>query len=86
MCSYFIHFADTPEEKNLTTQSILIGDTEGIIDHPKNAEATRIQEVFLYLKIRKKLDGIVKDQLSKCMEDIASHFEGTHRNLEKLVS
>ena len=84
MCSYVIHCADTPEAENSTTQTIVIGGMEKLIDRPKEVEAAGIQRLIPNSNVGNKPDRIVTNQMSKLMEDVASHFKGTPRNLEKL--
>ncbi len=86
---YFIKMHENlgkAQKSDLTTQSILIGGAQEIIDRLKEVEAAGIAEVILYFNVGDKPHGMVKDQMSKFMDEIAPHFEGKHRNMEKLAS
>jgi len=86
ICRYFIHFADRPEEEDLTIRSILFGGAKEIFDRPEDLEAAGIQAVILCSKVGNKPHGIVTNQMYKFKEYIAPNFKGTHQNLENLAN
>lgn len=64
---------------DLTTNSILVGPPQKIIDDLKRVEAAGISEVILYFNYGMKPDSMVRDQMERFMTEIAPAFEGTHR-------
>lgn len=124
MCSYFIHFADTPEEEaaararqiryykecvieafpsdpekcppsyryflamvdrlknvqpqDLTSNSVLIGNSAQITEVLKGVEAAGVDEVILYFNVGLKDHQQTKDEMARFMAEVAPHFQGSH--------
>ena len=62
----------------LSDKSILIGNSDQIIETLKRVEADGIEEVILYFNVGLKPHEMVKDQMHKFMEEIAPAFQGSH--------
>ena len=125
MCSYFIHFADTPEQElaarerqvryykecvlaafpsdpdkcppsyryfldmvqriknvkpqDLTSNSVLIGSSAGMVETLKRVEAAGYDEVILYFNVGLKDHQQTKDEMARFMAEVAPHFSGRHK-------
>jgi alkanesulfonate monooxygenase SsuD/methylene tetrahydromethanopterin reductase-like flavin-dependent oxidoreductase (luciferase family) len=81
---YFLEIVDilkNMKPESLTSKSVLVGSPQKIIDDLKQVEAAGISEVILYFNYGLKPHQMVKDQMQRFMEEIASAFEGSHRRL-----
>ncbi len=125
MCSFFIHFADTPEQEvaararqiryykecvlaafpsdpvktppsyryfleivervrnvkpeQLSSNSVLIGNSAQIIEALKRVEEAGVEEVILYFNVGLKDHLQVKDEMARFMDEVAPHFNGAHK-------
>lgn len=61
----------------LTDKSILIGNSDKIIETLKRIEADGIDEVILYFNVGRKPHQLVKEQMHKFAEEIAPAFKGS---------
>ena len=71
---------DMKPEK-LTSNSILVGSPQKIIDDLKTVEASGVSEVILYFNYGLKPNAMVKEQMQRFMQEIAPAFEGAHRRI-----
>ena len=75
---YFLQINENLRNMNkekLSTDSVLIGSKQMIIDRLKEVEAGGIAEVILYFNVGNKPHAIVKEQMHKFAEEIAPEFE-----------
>ncbi|MCH9670747.1 MAG: LLM class flavin-dependent oxidoreductase [Gammaproteobacteria bacterium] len=68
------------EKEDLTLNSILIGSPEVITEKLKEVERAGIDEVILYFNVGNKPHEQVKEQMHRFMEEVAPHFDGSHRD------
>lgn len=68
--------------EKLTSKSILVGSPQKIIEDLKAVEAAGIAEVILYFNYGGKQHGLVKEQMSRFMAEVAPAFEGSHSKLK----
>ena len=66
---------------DLTSNSILVGPPQKIVDDLKRVQAAGIVEVILYFNYGRKPHNMVKEQMERFMADIAPAFEGAHQGL-----
>ena len=66
---------------DLTSNSILVGPPQKIVDDLKRVQAAGIVEVILYFNYGRKPHNMVKEQMERFMADIAPAFEGAHQKL-----
>ena len=66
------------QPENLTTNSVLIGNTRHIIDTLKKVEEAGVEEVILYFNVGLKDHQQTKDEMKRFMEEVAPHFKGAH--------
>ena len=81
---YFVKIVDilnNMQPGDLTSNSILVGSPEKIIEDLKRVEAAGISEVILYFNYGLKPHNMVKEQMERFMRDIAPAFEGNHLKL-----
>lgn len=64
---------------DLGEKSILLGSPARIVDALKRVEAAGIEEVILYFNVGGKPHDRTIAQMDMFMEDIAPHFEGSHK-------
>lgn len=70
---------DGVQEGDLGEKSILLGSPQKIIDSLKRVEEAGIEEVILYFNVGGKPHERVIAQMDQFMEEIAPHFEGSHK-------
>ena len=80
---YFIDMVErlhkvTPE--GMTENSVLLGNSQSITDTLKKVEAAGFSEVILYFNVGMKPHAQVKEEMARFMEEVAPHFEGSHKN------
>ena len=66
------------QPKDLSTNSVLIGNTAHIVDTLKNVEASGVEEVILYFNVGLKSHQQTKDEMARFMAEVAPHFKGAH--------
>jgi len=79
---YFLKIVDilkNMKKEDLGNKSILLGSPQKIVDTLKGVEEGGIEEVILYFNVGGKPHQMVKDQMQRFMEEVAPHFEGSHR-------
>ncbi len=79
---YFMKINDilrNMEKDKLSTNSVLIGPPQMIVDRLKEVEASGIEECILYFNVGNKPHEMVKDQMRRFMEDVAPAFENYPR-------
>ena len=82
---YFVEIVERMkklEPDALTSDSILVGSTQTIIDKLKEIEAAGIDEVILYFTYGLKPHTMVKEQMQRFVEDIAVAFEDSSRGAQ----
>jgi alkanesulfonate monooxygenase SsuD/methylene tetrahydromethanopterin reductase-like flavin-dependent oxidoreductase (luciferase family) len=67
------------KKEDLGSKSILLGHPDQIIENLKELESAGIEEVILYFNVGGKPHKMVLDQMNRFMEQIAPHFEGSHK-------
>jgi len=70
------------QEGDLGEKSILLGSPQKIIDTLKGIEEAGIEEVILYFNVGGKPHERVVAQMDQFMEEIAPHFEGSHKTFK----
>lgn len=79
---YFLKIVDilkNMKKEDLGAKSILLGSPQKIVDTLKTVEEGGIEEVILYFNVGGKPHQMVKEQMQRFMEEVAPHFEGSHR-------
>jgi alkanesulfonate monooxygenase SsuD/methylene tetrahydromethanopterin reductase-like flavin-dependent oxidoreductase (luciferase family) len=79
---YFVEIVERlkrMEPGALTSNSILVGRAQQIVDDLKRIEAAGISEVIVYFNYGQKPDAMVREQMHRFMEEIAPAFDGAHR-------
>ena len=74
-----VKILDGMEPGNLGEKSILLGSPAKITEALKRVEAAGIEEVILYFNVGGKPHKKVLEQMDLFMEEIAPHFEGSHK-------
>ena len=83
----YLYFIDMIERlknlkpENLNSNSVLIGNSAGIIDTLKKVEAAGVDEVILYFNVGLKDHQQTKDEMERFMIEVAPHFQGRHLKL-----
>src|SRR5262252_4558337 len=67
------------EPEQLTENSVLLGNSQGITDTLKKVEAVGFAEVILYFNVGMKPHQQVKEEMDRFMREVANSFEGKHR-------
>jgi alkanesulfonate monooxygenase SsuD/methylene tetrahydromethanopterin reductase-like flavin-dependent oxidoreductase (luciferase family) len=62
----------------LTDNSVLLGNSQAIIDSLKKVEAAGFCEVILYFNVGLKPHSQVKEEMDRFMREVAPQFEGKH--------
>lgn len=73
---------DGVQEGDLGEKSILLGSPQKIVDTLKGIEEAGIEEVILYFNVGGKPHDKVLAQMDQFMEDIAPHFQGSHKTFK----
>jgi len=80
--AYFVDMVERlqkVEPEQLTENSVLLGNAQGITDTLKKVEAAGFAEVILYFNVGMKPHQQVKEEMDRFMREVASSFEGKHR-------
>jgi alkanesulfonate monooxygenase SsuD/methylene tetrahydromethanopterin reductase-like flavin-dependent oxidoreductase (luciferase family) len=80
--AYFVDMVERlqkVEPGELTENSVLLGNSQGITDTLKKVEAAGFAEVILYFNVGMKPHQQVKEEMDRFMREVASGFEGKHR-------
>jgi alkanesulfonate monooxygenase SsuD/methylene tetrahydromethanopterin reductase-like flavin-dependent oxidoreductase (luciferase family) len=80
--AYFVDMVDRlqkVEPEQLTENSVLLGNSQGITDTLKKVEAAGFAEVILYYNVGMKPHPQVKEEMDRFMREVATSFEGKHR-------
>jgi alkanesulfonate monooxygenase SsuD/methylene tetrahydromethanopterin reductase-like flavin-dependent oxidoreductase (luciferase family) len=65
--------------EDLTENSVLLGNSQRIVDTLKKVEAAGFSEVILYLNVGLKPHAQVKEEMERFMREVAPAFEGAHK-------
>jgi alkanesulfonate monooxygenase SsuD/methylene tetrahydromethanopterin reductase-like flavin-dependent oxidoreductase (luciferase family) len=79
---YFIDIVDRLHKikaEDLTENSVLIGSPARITDTLKKVEAAGFSEVILYFNVGMKPHAQVKEEMDRFMREVATAFEGAHK-------
>jgi alkanesulfonate monooxygenase SsuD/methylene tetrahydromethanopterin reductase-like flavin-dependent oxidoreductase (luciferase family) len=80
---YFIDMVDRLQKvtaKDLTANSVLLGNSSHIAEALKKVEAAGFAEVILYVNVGLKPHAQVKDEMGRFMEEVAPAFDGMHKS------
>jgi alkanesulfonate monooxygenase SsuD/methylene tetrahydromethanopterin reductase-like flavin-dependent oxidoreductase (luciferase family) len=80
--AYFVDMVERlqkVEPEQLTENSVLLGNSQGIADTLKKVEAAGFAEVILYFNVGMKPHQQVKEEMDRFMREVATSFEGKHR-------
>ena len=66
------------QPKQLTENSVLLGNSQAITDSLKKVEAAGFSEVILYFNVGMKPHQMVKDEMDRFMREVAPQFQGKH--------
>src|SRR5215831_4598739 len=80
--AYFVDMVERlqkVEAEQLTENSVLLGNSQGITDTLKKVEAAGFAEVILYFNVGIKPHQQVKEEMDRFMREVACSFEGKHR-------
>jgi len=80
--AYFIDMVERlrkVEPEQLTENSVLLGNSQGVTDTLKKVEAAGFAEVILYFNVGMKPHQQVKEEMDRFMREVATSFEGKHR-------
>ena len=64
--------------ETLSDKSILMGPADAIIETLKRVEQDGIEEVILYFNVGRKPHALVKEQMHRFMEEVATAFAGAY--------
>jgi len=80
----YLYFVDMVQRlhkvkpEDLTENSVLLGNSERIIEVLKKVEAAGISEVILYFNVGLKPHSQVKEEMDRFMREVAPNFAGKH--------
>jgi alkanesulfonate monooxygenase SsuD/methylene tetrahydromethanopterin reductase-like flavin-dependent oxidoreductase (luciferase family) len=66
------------QPEQLTENSVLLGNSQSMIDTLKKVEAAGFSEVILYFNVGMKPHQMVKEEMDRFMREVAPHFQGKH--------
>jgi len=67
----------------LSDNSVLLGNSQAIIDSLKKVEAAGFSEVILYFNVGLKPHNQVKEEMDRFMREVAPNFQGKHNERRK---
>ena len=79
---YFVSMVERLQNvrpEQLTENSVLLGNSQAITDTLKKVEAAGFSEVILYFNVGMKPHQQVKDEMDRFMREVATNFDGKHR-------
>ncbi len=66
------------QPEQLTENSVLLGNSQSMIDTLKKVEAAGFSEVILYFNVGLKPHAMVKEEMDRFMREVAPNFSGKH--------